>query len=180
MARSWSGGLPRQPSCPCLDAKPAESSVDRSTRIRNAARRSTQHRAHHTIRLGLASRANSADWGTTFLSSSMSIVRSIIGRALTRSLWNVSGAIGTINETYELDADLETWNYRAVSAWRLERGISAEDPACAFGHSTPPDRKILVFGRSLDADHRCRGRGERLDHIVSRGSYSERCGADSL
>jgi len=34
-------------------------------------------------------------------------------------LWNVQEAINTINQTYELDADLPTWNYRAVSLFPI-------------------------------------------------------------
>jgi hypothetical protein len=30
------------------------------------------------------------------------------------SLWNNEKAINSINQTYEVDADLQTWNYRAV------------------------------------------------------------------
>ena len=29
------------------------------------------------------------------------------------SLWNVQGAIDSINETYEIDTTIETWNYRS-------------------------------------------------------------------
>jgi hypothetical protein len=29
------------------------------------------------------------------------------------NLWNVQAAINTIPETYEIDEDLDTWNYRA-------------------------------------------------------------------
>lgn len=31
------------------------------------------------------------------------------------SLWNVQGAIDSINETYEIDTTIDTWNYRSHS-----------------------------------------------------------------
>ena len=55
-----------------------------------------------------------------------------IGSADAISLWNVQEAINTINQTYELNADLPTYNYRASVLFK-EFLDQVEKYACSGG-----------------------------------------------
>lgn len=53
-------------------------------------------------------------------------------RLILLSLWNVQEAINTINQTYELDADEETWNFRAHQVM-TELLVQTQKYSCSGG-----------------------------------------------
>lgn len=97
------------------------------TPIRNVARHSTPRRPDHMTPAALDFRANGAVSAITCRLSSkfwfLSLLFVILawtyypsGRTTTNtmtSLWNVQEAIDTVNQTYEVNADLTSYNYRA-------------------------------------------------------------------
>lgn len=63
---------------------------------------------------GLASKESLVDLETTFQSSSKFDRTLNEGtRLISHSLWNNQEAINSINQTYEIDTDVDAWNYRS-------------------------------------------------------------------
>lgn len=64
---------------------------------------------------GLVSKESLEDLGTTFRSNSKLTSRTLDAgmRLISHSLWNNQEAINSINETYEIDTDVDAWNYRS-------------------------------------------------------------------
>lgn len=117
-----------------------------TTVLRNAARRSTLLHLPRMIQSASAFRGSLGESATTFPPTSKSQLPSghaayvhmpahvaSLLTALTRfSLWKVQKSIDEINQTYELDADLDAYNYRAGSIFR-ELREQVERYACSGG-----------------------------------------------
>lgn len=86
-------------------------------RNRNAARRSTQTHPHRMTQTGSASRESLVESDmfrpTRGLHPSRDMMLQIPADSPTHSLWPVQGAKDSINQTYELGADLAAYNYRS-------------------------------------------------------------------